>query len=184
MGWSKRGWIGFWLFVALLIVLTIGTLVALVVNANGATLSRCLNTQLAVKPGQSNGAAGSIGQVVHFTNVSHAACTLEGYPGMQMLDGAGRPLATEVHRGSSVTVQARPVRLVTLLAGGQASFELGYADATGFGDEHCPSSTRIEVTPPDDFRSLTIAWRLQPYGGDIPHLECGEITVSPVFAGA
>jgi hypothetical protein len=146
--------------------------------------TRCLVAQLAVKPGAGGGAAGSIGQTVHFTNTSDRSCTLSGYPGLQMLNGAGRPIATEVHRGASVTVPSRPVSLVTLAPGGEASFDLGYADATGFGNEQCPTSARVQITPPNDYGHLTISWRLQPYGGDIPHLECGLIDVSPVFAGS
>jgi hypothetical protein len=152
--------------------------------ATALTVPRCLVAQLAVKPGQGGVAAGSVGQTVHFTNVSRHTCLLDGYPGMQMLNGAGKPIATEVHRGASVTVVSRPVRLVTLAPGGEASFDIGYADATGFGNERCPTSARVEVTPPNDYGHLTIAWALQPYGGDIPHLECGLINVSPVYAGS
>jgi hypothetical protein len=195
MGLGRRTWIVVGCFAALMAVLAFGSLAALVLVAGGsgsskhgppviARVSRCLTAQLTVAPGQGGVAAGSIGQVVHFTNVSHGTCSLYGYPGMLMLDAAGRPLATEVHRGASVTVTPLPVRLVDLLPGHEASFNIGYADGTGYGTEHCPTSTRVEITPPNDYKALTIAWKLQPYGGDIPHLRCGEITVSPVFAGS
>jgi hypothetical protein len=189
MGLTRRTQVAIAMFIALMVVLTVATLVLLVVDGNASTLPsatyvpRCLTSQLSVKPGSSEGAAGSIGQVVHFENISRSRCGLLGYPGMLMLDASGRPLATEVHRGSSGTVAARAVRLVVLAAGGEASFDLGYADSTGYGNERCPTSARVEITPPNDFAHLTISWHLQPYGGDIPHLECGEITVSPVFAG-
>lgn len=188
---SRNTWIGIAIFAALMLVLTVWTVVALPFNANPggparankAAVSRCLTRALSANRGSPEGAAGSIGQVVHFKNHSSATCSLYGYPGMLMLDASGKPLPTDVHRGSSVTVPARPARLVTLASGGEASFDLGYADSTGFGDDRCPTSTRVEITPPNDYKHLTIAWRLQPYGGDIPHLRCGEITVSPVFAG-
>lgn len=150
--------------------------------AHASSPPRCYTTQLTVAPGPAQGAAGSIGQSVHFRNVSVHACTLYGYPGMQMLNGSGHDLTTYVHRGSSVTVMQRPVRLVTLGPGQQAAFDIGYADATGFGNERCPASARVEITPPNDYKALTITWRLQPYGGSIPHLECGLINVSPVYA--
>lgn len=178
------------MFIALMVVLTAATLGLLILDGNAATLPsassapRCLTSQLTVKPGSPEGAAGSIGEVVHFENVSRTRCELEGYPGLLMLGANGRPLATDVHRGSSVTVASRPVALVVLAPAGEASFDIGYADSTGFGNERCPTSTRVEVTPPNDYGHLTIAWRLQPYGGNIPHLRCGEITVSPVYAGA
>jgi len=147
-------------------------------------IPRCLNTQLRVMPGQSEGALGHIGFVVHFTNRSRSTCQLGGYPGLQMLDAAGRPIPTHVQRGIAYTVPKVPDRVVELSPGALASFYLGYADSTGYGDEQCPASTRVEITAPNDYRPLTIAWKIQPYGGDIPHLKCGEITVSPVFAGS
>jgi hypothetical protein len=192
MGFSRRAKIWIAGVAAALVTLGVASLFLIAVTASGTTgsspphiarVGRCLTSELTVKPGQENGAAGSIGQTVHFTNVSHATCTLEGYPGMLMLNAAGKPLATEVHRGASVTVAPLPVRLVILEPGHEASFNLGYADATGYGNEKCPTSARVEVTPPNDYSHLTIAWMLQPYGGDIPHLVCGEINVSPVFAG-
>ena len=118
--------------------------------------------------GLGQGAAGSIAQSVNLLNISNRACTLEGYPGMQMLSASGHALATHVHRGASVTVRARPVTLVTLAPGGKAAFDIGYADATGFGNKRCPTSARVKVTPPNDRKALTIKWRLQPYGGSDP----------------
>jgi hypothetical protein len=192
MGLSRRARIGLALFVALLAALALGSLVALVVNSNGSTspsastlvIPRCLTGQLRVTPGTSEGALGHIGVVVRFTNHSRSTCELYGYPGLQMLDAAGKALPTSVQRGIAYTVPKVPERAVKLPPGGRASFDLGYSDSTGYGNETCPSSTRVEITPPNDFKPLTIAWRIAPYGGDIPHLKCGEITVSPVFAGA
>jgi hypothetical protein len=153
-------------------------------HARAVFVPRCLNTQLRVAPGQSEGALGHIGVVVHFSNRSRSTCELAGYPGLQMLNGAGRPLPTYVQRGIAYTVPKVPDRVVILAPGAVASFYLGYDDSTGFGDEKCPASTRVEITPPNDYNPLTIAWKIEPYGGDIPHLKCGEITVSPVFAGS
>ena len=152
-------------------------------SAQAATPPRCYTAELTVTPGPAQGAAGSIGQTVRFRNISGHTCTLDGYPGLQMRSASGSALATHIHRGSSVTVSARPVRLVTLGPGRQAAFDIGYAAATGFGNERCPASARVQVTPPNDFKPLTISWRLQPYGGSIPHLECGLINVSPVYTG-
>jgi hypothetical protein len=155
-----------------------------VTRARAVFVPRCLNTQLRVAPGRSEGALGHIGVVVHFTNRSRSTCQLAGYPGLQMLNGAGRPIPTYVQRGIAYTVPKVPDRVVILAPAAVASFYLGYDDSTGFGNEKCPASTRVEITPPNDYRPLTIAWQIEPYGGDIPHLQCGEITVSPVFPGA
>ena len=174
---------------AVIVVLTVGTVAALVVNANpgspaaASNPSSCAAPRLAVTLGSAQGGLGSIGQTVHFENVSHARCTLEGYPALRMLSAAGRPLATAEHRGSSVAVPSIAPRLVTLAPGAKASFDIGYSDATGYANERCPTSARVAIIPPHDTKQITIAWRLQPYGGDIPHLRCGEIAVSPVYPG-
>ncbi len=144
--------------------------------------ARCSSSQLAVRIGQGGVALGHVGQVVSFSNTSHAACTLHGYPGLQMLSAQGHPIRTQVLRGTAYTVPAVPKRTVTLRPGARASFDLGYDDATGYENDKCPTSARVEITPPNAYRSITVAWRMQPYGGgSVQHLRCGQVTVSPVF---
>ena len=145
----------------------------------------CISAQLAVELGQSGGAAGSVGVVVSFKNTSSAACSLYGYPGLQMLDSAGHPIATEVIRGTSTTVPSVPEDAVQVAPGAEASFNLGFPDATGYGSASCPTSTNVEFTPPNAVQPITIPWQIQPYGGStIAQLQCGQITVSPVYSGS
>jgi hypothetical protein len=149
-----------------------------------AAAGRCHSSQLRVKLGQAGGALGHIGELVSFENVSTTTCTLHGYPGLQMLAAGGKPIRTQVLRGVAYTVPAVAQRLVSLRPGHEASFDLGYDDATGYGNERCPTSARVEVTPPNAYEPITVVWRIQPYGGGtVQHLRCGQITVSPVFAG-
>jgi Protein of unknown function (DUF4232) len=160
--------------------LTALTFVVAVGGSSGAGLGRCHSNQLRAQLGQANGAAGSVRISATFKNTSRSTCSLEGYPGMQMLNKAGKPIRTSVHRGLTGTA---PVRVVSLAPGGVARFYMGFAAATGYGNKKCPTSARVQVTAPNDFSSLTVAWHLQPYGGTIQHLECGLISVSPVQAG-
>jgi hypothetical protein len=161
-------------------LLTALTFVVAVSGSSGAGLQRCHRSQLRAQLGQANGAAGSIRISATFRNTSSSTCSLEGYPGMQMLNKAGKKIPTSVHRGLPGTA---PVRTVSLAPGGAARFYMGFADATGYGNKKCPASARVKVTAPNDFSSITVAWHLQPYGGTIPHLHCGLISVSPVQAG-
>ncbi|MGH9058832.1 MAG: DUF4232 domain-containing protein [Acidimicrobiales bacterium] len=127
----------------------------------------------------STGAAtGHVGQVITFRNTSSTPCTLEGYPGLGMLDAQGHAIATKVSRGTSYIVHAQKPALVTVAPGGKASFALGYTDATGYSGMHCPSSSSLEVTPPNAYHHLVISDHLSPYG------PCGKITVSPVYPGS
>jgi hypothetical protein len=144
--------------------------------------SRCPSSKLHVRL-TGGVAAGSIGDTVTFRNASGTTCTLRGYPGLQMLSATGRALATHLHRGAAVTVPAVPTRTVTLTSGSEASFYLGYPDATGYALLKCPTSASVEITPPNATKPITVPWHLQPYGGTTQHLRCGIITVSPVFAG-
>jgi uncharacterized protein DUF4232 len=147
----------------------------------------CVASQLNVNVSYGNYAAGSIGYTNSFQNISSTTCTLFGYPGMQMLNSSGQPIQTDVIRGTSVTVPAVPVRLVTLAPGGKAWFDMGFSDGSGYGNDYdsCPTSTLVEFTAPNDFQSITISLQIQPFGGaTIAQLNCGEIHVSPVFAVA
>lgn len=147
-------------------------------TAAAAGPGRCRTAQLRATAATPGVAAGSVGQTVTLRSTAGAPCTLDGYPGLAMLDARGRPLPTTVRRGSSTSVPARQLTLVTLAPGGTASFDLGYHDQTGFGPAVCPTSSELEVTPPNAYTHLVLADRLSPYG------PCGTITVSPVYAGS
>src|SRR5665213_1925190 len=151
-------------------------------SRTGADLKRCYSAQLAVRLVRSGVAMGHIAQEGSFRNISTSPCTLRGYPGLQLLDGTGHRLRTEVMRGTAYTVPLVRVRTVVLAPRGGASFDLGYDDQTGYELAKCPTSTRVAITPPNASKSITLAWRIQPYGGSVTHLRCGRITVSPVFA--
>jgi len=151
--------------------------------AGGAPAPRCRTSQLAVQLGSAQGAAGSIGQVVTFRNRSTSTCALRGSPGLQMLSSSGQRIRTRVKGSRATTVSAVPERLVPLRPRGTASFEAGWADETGFGQKKCPAASTVAVRPPGARNAIRVKWSLAPYGGSIPHLECGRIAVSPVYAG-
>jgi hypothetical protein len=152
-------------------------------TAAASTPSRCHTAQLAVRIGREGVALGHVGVEIHLVNVSPRSCTLRGYPGLQMLDSYGHALPTDVLRGASYTVPKMSEHLVTLPARARATFDAGWNDSTGYGLKKCPTSSRVLITPPNAYRSISVAWRIQPYGGGtIQNLHCGEITVSPIFA--
>jgi hypothetical protein len=118
-----------------------------------------------------------------FQNVSATSCTLKGYPKLLMLDAAGSAIPTHVINGTSYTVVSRPDDVVVLSPGAQAMFDIGYSSRTGYGTAVCPTSAQVRITPPGSDQSISLPWKLQPYGGPtIAKLRCGEITVSPVFS--
>jgi hypothetical protein len=143
-------------------------------GSTASAAARCRVGQLAVHQTEQQGAAGSIHLDYAFTNTSSKACTLDGYPGLGLLDAHGRPLPTHVLRQPSVVVPAVAERRVTLAPGRRAWFYAGYSDVSPTA---CIVASRLEVTPPDAYGHLTIPTRMAPCGG-------GRINVSPVFAHA
>src|ERR1700722_11701164 len=57
------------------------------VAAPSAGAPGCATRDLQAKVGISQGAAGSVYQVIDFTNIGNAACTLYGYPGVSLASG-------------------------------------------------------------------------------------------------
>ena len=146
--------------------------------------SICTSSQLAIEAGSGGVAMGTVGITgMGFKNISTTICTLKGYPILQMLDSTGRSIPTYVTHGNSFGVPAAPAKVVTLAPGLVAKFDLTYHNQTGYGTAICPTSTQVEITPPGVSNSITFSWKIQPYGGStIQKLQCGDITVSPVYA--
>jgi Protein of unknown function (DUF4232) len=128
-------------------------------HAGQRTPATCTRNQLGVRPNGIDGAAGTIHGAWVFTNLSRRACTLHGYPGMQLYGRAGRPIPTTVRR----TLRPGSTR-VTLAPGGSATFFSRYNDVPS-GTGQCPTSEVAQITSPNAVASLFIPARLQACGG-------------------
>src|SRR5262252_6338590 len=80
------------------------------VTAAPAGPAPCPTRSLALKLGPGQGAAGSVYQVIDFTNISNVTCTLYGYPGVSL--AGGQPV-TQVGAAASRSTVAGPT-VVTL----------------------------------------------------------------------
>ncbi len=144
--------------------------------AAAASLPACHVADLSARivPG-SPGAGQRYGTLV-LTNRSSHTCHTYGYVGMAFLDAHGHVLATDVVR----TATTHP-RRVTLAPGQRATSQLHWSDVPGVGDSTGPcvrAPKRLEITPPDMYRHLVIAWS----GGTA--CERGRIDTTPlVYAG-
>ena len=117
----------------------------------------CPTSSLGLKPGLSQGAAGSVYQVLDFTNISNATCTLYGYPGVAL--AGGQPV-------SQVGLAARedpatPRKLVTLAPGQVANALLRIVDALNFPAPECgPVKTQwLQVYPPNQTTPVYLAYK-------------------------
>lgn len=146
----------------------------------------CTVSQLTLRVHDKTAATSHYGVIFTFHNASATTCTLYGFPGLQLLDAQGRPLPTSVNWGSDYVVHPQQPTLVALRPGDEASFTLGATSPDPYGLT-CPTSSQLLVTPPNETRSLTIAYALSSAEGTDPdggHPVCGRVTVSPVYAGA
>ena len=108
------------------------------------------------------------------TNTSPSVCALYGYPGALLLGPGRAHLATVVKPGGDLSFLQIPVSTVEIAAGTSAYFNLGYSDVVSGGETSCPTSSFIEITPPNDTEQLTIPASITACGG-------GLLSVSPVF---
>ncbi len=80
-------------------------------TTTSASASQCTTGQLSVSVGQAQGAAGSVIIPLVFQNTGTTSCTMQGYPGVSLVDASG----AQVGPAAAQTGQATP--LVTLPAG-------------------------------------------------------------------
>jgi hypothetical protein len=117
----------------------------------------CPTRSLGLKPGLSQGAAGSVYQVLDFTNISNVTCTLYGYPGVSL--AGGQPVA-QVGLAASED-PTTPRKLVTLAPGQVANALLRIVDALNFPASKCgPVKTQwIQVYPPNQTTPIYLAYK-------------------------
>jgi len=123
----------------------------------GAAGTGCATRNLKVTVGTAQGAAGSIYQVIDFTNISGAACTLFGYPGVAL--AGGTPVtqigaAAARSRGSSA-------RLVTLAPGKTANAVLRITQAGNYVASQCvpKAATHLQIYPPNQTTPVYLAYK-------------------------
>ena len=108
-------------------------------------------------------------------NTTATACSLGGYPGLLLLAASGSALPTTVVRKGTYSFTAMSPTTVSVAPGGSVYFNIGYSDVPVGTETSCPSSAKLEITPPNAFDHLVVAATLSPCDG-------GSMTVSPVFA--
>jgi hypothetical protein len=134
-----------------------------------AVAANCQASQLTLtKQGDENG-LGNFANIYRLQNTSQQTCTLEGYPGVQLLDESQQPLSiTVLQQTSAYLYPTQTVQLVTLAPSASGYFMLEWwASPTS-----CGGATSVLVTPPGDQTSLQIANAIQ--------VCTGKAIVSPI----
>ena len=146
-------------------------------SAGGAGAAACPTRSLSVKAGLSQGAAGSIYQVLDLSNISNATCTLYGFPGVSLAGGS--PVkqiglaAAEDHSSPRV--------LVTLAPGAVANALLRIVQAANFPPSRCDlkDATYLQIYPPNQTTPVYLKYKAQACAKPVQIL-----TVSVVKAGS
>jgi hypothetical protein len=135
--------------------------------------STCQASGLAAHLGASQGAAGTMYQVVVLTNTSSASCTLYGYPGVSFVTGLG---GSQI--GRPATKNALVARsLVTLKPGGKANVLLAVHDAGAYGCKIIVVHW-LKIFPPGDFNAIYMNYDTQACA------KRSTMTVTAMRAGA
>jgi hypothetical protein len=144
----------------------------------------CSASQLGVEYVNTTGAMGSRDGEYGFKNIGMHACTLSGYPDVQMLTHTGAKLKT-LYGHAAPGAMGITLKTVSLAHAAVAYFDIHYASQTGFGNLSCPTSAALRLTAPGQMVGEVLHGKggaIQPYGGSQTHLECGTVRVTPVTA--
>jgi hypothetical protein len=143
----------------------------------GAPGPPCKPSALRVTQGGGGAAAGGAATTVYvLTNVSKAACSLNGYPGIQLLAADGSNITTTLQEGGAGIPAKLTVQTVNLVRlGGQASFLVYFVAVPSKTEPTCTNAPKMQLSLPGSASQLTTAAEIQACGG--------IIQVSPFQAG-
>jgi hypothetical protein len=138
--------------------------------------AECKLANLSVTAGKPGVAAGHSRVVLAFINTGAAPCTMQGYPGVAILDAGSAQVAqarrtAQGYMGGLPAGQSPP--LVSLRPGDSASAIIEALSANPDGTA-CKPWSGLLVTAPDDTRSTQLVWAA---GG------CADPQVHPVVPG-
>jgi hypothetical protein len=108
---------------------------------------------------------GAATAIVLLTNSSKKACSLSGYPGIQLLSQSGN-IATTVEQGGAGIPTTLTSQVVNLAAkGGQASFLLYWVAVPSSSEPTCTLAPKMKVSVPGSANTVTMTAEVGPFGG-------------------
>ncbi len=119
----------------------------------------CATRYLHAKLGIAQGTAGSMYQVLDFTNIGTVSCTLYGYPGVSF--AGGTPVSQIGLAAAESKLTAR--KLVTLAPGAVANALLQIVHAANYPASRCNLVTAdyLQIYPPDQTTPLYLSYTSQ-----------------------
>ncbi len=121
-------------------------------SATPSSLANCQTQQLLLVEDRGGVAGGNAGLGFHFENQAKVACTLLGYPTLQLLNAQHQPMTqyTFEQSTSAYTYLTHAPALLTLRPQEKAYFAIDWADdCNGF-----PKASFLQVTPPGNQKPM------------------------------
>jgi len=133
----------------------------------------CVREDLTIKEGETDAGMGGMRTTPYiFTNISSSACTLAGYPALELLNRSGAVAKRATRQKSD-----QPNETVTLEPGKTAWFNLNYnSGGAGHMGKPCPTYPKVGILAP----GLTRAFVLR---SDISSCPRTDLEVSAVRRG-
>jgi Protein of unknown function (DUF4232) len=118
----------------------------------------CGSMDLGAHVGLAQGTAGSIYQVIYFTNLGNAPCSLYGYPGVSL--AAGSSTVNQVGAAASRST-ATAAAVVTLGAGQSANAVVRIVEAGNYPTTTCKptATTYLQIFPPGQTTPIYLAYK-------------------------
>lgn len=156
---------------------TPGTAATGTASPTAAAAPACPTRSLGLKLGLAQGAAGSTYQIIDFTNISNATCTLSGYPGVSL--AGGKPV-TQIGLAAAES-HATPRKLIALAPRAVANAVLQVAHAVNFPAATChpANAAYLRIYPPDQTTPAYVHYSAQTCAKPVQVL-----TISVVQAGS
>ncbi|MGA8427392.1 MAG: DUF4232 domain-containing protein [Candidatus Dormiibacterota bacterium] len=136
----------------------------------------CQAAAIAAGLGQSNNAAGHQAWTIVLTNDSTTACSLDGFPTLQLMNGNTDVITTEAEGNAPAGAQINDTpTLVNIAPDTAASFVVQWLDVPT-GSQQCNAAYELGITLPGGGGKVIVAMgQIMPCGGDL--------YVSPVRPG-
>jgi Protein of unknown function (DUF4232) len=135
---------------------------------------RAADLSLSYLGGQGATGHGELGFALR--NTGSQTCNTYGYPGIQFLDRAGRPLTTVPSHTTQDFFGTLPKVPLTVAPGATVSFRLGVTHGIT-SSAGCATASALQVIPPNDTATLKTTI------GNGGAYECQTATVSPIQRG-
>jgi hypothetical protein len=120
--------------------------------AQAAGSATCQTSNLSYALGAATGTSAQRTQVVNLTNKGRSACTLDGFPGVNLTGAANG----QQNYTWSLARQSAGYSTVTLRPGGTAHFGLVYLPGTSASTDI--AVTTLVMTPPNDYTQAELTW--------------------------